>query len=148
VKNVSISNSKCELCGTQFKFKKKYLNGEVAPHLGIIEILYEILPLITNFIQKIWFTTVFAFLWLFSLPVATYFISNCLSILLDLSKVDKLKEIINTDLFLSPMYLTSIWLQGVYILIFILIFTLVFYQVFTLIIEVSYYTALFACADR
>ena len=118
-KTNNIADSKCELCGESYKFRKIYaVTGAEPPKLSVFEFLMEIVPQAKK--TTIMFLQVFHAVILFAvcLPV----IATCCSDIC-LSKLRKKPILEVLPSLYSPTQLLSTWLRGVGLLIFMGILT-------------------------
>lgn len=116
----NISNSKCELCGESYKFRKIYaLTGSEPPKLSVIEFLQAIVPFAKKTIivtlQVLHVVTLYAI----CLPIIAACCSDICSCLLRDKPI--LSPLPSPH---SPTQLLSSWLRGVGLIVFMSVLTL------------------------
>lgn len=135
VKANNISESKCELCGESYKFRKIYaVTGSEPPKLTAIEFLGAIVPFAKKstiiFLQALHVVS----LYVVSLPILT---SCCSDICSSLLRNKPVLAVLPSPY--SPTQLLSSWVRGVGSIIFIGLLTLAAERCIDFIMNVSYY---------
>ena len=78
IKSIKLGESKCELCGENYKFRKVYATGtgEEPPRLSIIELCQEIFPYLFSVILSILESIILLSMWVIVLPFAVGIVSS------------------------------------------------------------------------
>jgi len=132
-KSNNVSDSKCELCGEAYKFRKIYaVTGAEPPKLSTIEFLMEIVPYAKKTIIITLQIINAIMLYVVCLPMLATCCSDVCSSLLRNKPVLSVLPSPN-----SPTQLLSYWIRGLGLLIFMAVLTLAGERCIDLILNVS-----------